>query len=118
MQYATVDGGCSEKSGSNMSQARGKEKCISDFVSKPEGMRQFETLRHRWEGNIKKDLKKGMDWNHLALDRDRWFSLVNMVMGFFCYFNQQMHTIVIVMFFKTPNPYNFRTLRAHRQGVY
>jgi hypothetical protein len=40
-------------------------------MRKPEGMRQFETLRHRWEGNIKTDLKKGMDWNHLAPDRDR-----------------------------------------------
>jgi len=30
-------------------------------------MRQLEKLRHRWEGNIKTDLKKCMDWNHLAL---------------------------------------------------
>ena len=79
-------------------------------------MRQLETLRHRWEGNIitdlKKgniitDLKKGIDWNHLALHRDRGLALVNMAVGFFFYFNQQMHTIVItftVTFFKHQSP--------------
>jgi hypothetical protein len=80
------------------------------------GMRQLETLRHRWEGNIKMDfnplnaklnpichllallgarhilhfsrirVKKSIDWNHLALHRGRGLAFVNMAVGFF-YFN-------------------------------
>jgi len=42
-------------------------------------------LRHRWEGNIKMDLKEmgweGMDRTALAQDRDSWWSLVNAVMS-------------------------------------
>ena len=41
---------------------------------------------HRWEDNIKVDLKEvgcgGMDWIELAQDRDRWRALVNVVMNF------------------------------------
>ena len=44
--------------------------------------------RPRWKDNIKMDLKKwdgggggGMDWIHLALDRERWWALVNAVMN-------------------------------------
>jgi hypothetical protein len=37
-----------------------------DLVGKPEGKRQLERLRRRWEDNIKIDLQKvccgGMDW--------------------------------------------------------
>jgi hypothetical protein len=37
----------------------------------------------RWEANIKMNLKeigwiKGMDWIHLAEDRDQWWAVVNM----------------------------------------
>jgi hypothetical protein len=38
--------------------------------------------RPRWEAKIKMDLMKwdgGMDWIHLALVRDRWCALVNVV---------------------------------------
>jgi hypothetical protein len=39
-----------------------------------------------FENNIKMDLKKnrmgGMDWIHLAQDRDQWWVLVNTVMNF------------------------------------
>jgi len=39
-------------------------------VGKPEGMRPFGRLRHRWKHNIKMDLQKvgcgGMDWIELA----------------------------------------------------
>jgi hypothetical protein len=35
----------------------------------------------RWEDNIRMDLREirleGMDWMHLALDRDRWRALMN-----------------------------------------
>jgi len=40
--------------------------------------------RHRWEGNIKMDLREvgGVgDWMELAQDRDRWRVLVNTVMN-------------------------------------
>jgi hypothetical protein len=42
--------------------------------------------RHKWENNIKMELKKvgcgGMDWIELDQDRDRWWALVNVVMNF------------------------------------
>jgi hypothetical protein len=41
--------------------------------------------RHRWVDNIKIDLRDigwdGMDWIHLAQDRDQWRALVNTVMN-------------------------------------
>jgi hypothetical protein len=53
-------------------------------VGKPEGKRQLERHRRRWEDNIKMDLKEiewgGMDWVDLAEDRDQWRALVNTVM--------------------------------------
>jgi hypothetical protein len=51
------------------------------FVGKPEEKRPLERLRRRWEDNIKMYLQKigyeGIDWIHLAQDRDRWQALVN-----------------------------------------
>jgi hypothetical protein len=42
---------------------------------KPEGKRPFERPRRRWENVITMDLKEieweGMDWIHLAQDRDQ-----------------------------------------------
>jgi hypothetical protein len=51
-------------------------------VEKPDGRRPLERPRRRWEYNIKMDLQEvgGMDWIHLAQDRDRWRTLVNVVM--------------------------------------
>ena len=41
--------------------------------------------RHRWEDNIKMDLKEVgcgyMDWIKLAQDKDRWRALVNAVVN-------------------------------------
>jgi hypothetical protein len=41
---------------------------------KPEGNRPLGRPKHRWEDNIKVDLKdmecEGMDWIHLTQDRD------------------------------------------------
>jgi hypothetical protein len=52
-------------------------------VGKPEGKRQLERPRHRWEDNIKMDLQEvgcgGMDWIDLAQDRDSWLALVKAV---------------------------------------
>jgi len=57
-------------------------------VGKPKGKRPFRRARHRWEDNSKKDLQEvelggqqGMDWIDLALNRDMWWVLVNMVMN-------------------------------------
>jgi hypothetical protein len=45
------------------------------LVGKPEGRRPLERPRHKWEGNIKMDLREVgsgcMDWIDLAPDRDR-----------------------------------------------
>jgi hypothetical protein len=44
-----------------------------------------EIPRRRWEDNIRMHLRdtgwKGVDWILLVQDRDRWRSLVNMVMN-------------------------------------
>jgi hypothetical protein len=54
-------------------------------VGKPEGKRPLGRPRHRWEDNIRMDLRGigwgGMDWIDLAQDRDQWRALVNTVMN-------------------------------------
>jgi hypothetical protein len=51
------------------------------LVGKTEGKRPLERSRHRWEDNIRMDLREigwgGMDWIDLAQDRDQWRTLVN-----------------------------------------
>jgi hypothetical protein len=51
------------------------------LAGKPEGKRPLGRPRHRWVGNVKMDLREtgwgGMDWIHLAQDRDQWRALVN-----------------------------------------
>jgi hypothetical protein len=58
--------------------------CVS-FLGRPEGRRPLGRPRRRWEDNIKIYLREigfgGVDWIHLAQDRDRWRALVNMVMN-------------------------------------
>jgi hypothetical protein len=56
------------------------------LVGKPEGKRPLERPRCRWEDVIKMDLRKigcgvGVEWIHLAQDRDRWRTVVNAVMN-------------------------------------
>ena len=55
------------------------------LVGKPEEKRPLERPRHRWEDNIKLDLREVgcgvMDWIELAQDRDRWRALVIGVMN-------------------------------------
>jgi len=65
-----------------MGERKGVHKVL---VGKPEGKRPLRRARHRWEDNIKMDIKYvgcgGMDWMELPLDRDRWRALVNTVMN-------------------------------------
>jgi hypothetical protein len=57
------------------------------LVGKPEGKRPLGRPRRRWEDGIKMDLEEtgwgdgGVEWIHLAQDRDRWRALVNAVMN-------------------------------------
>jgi hypothetical protein len=54
------------------------------LVGKPEGKRQLERPRCRWEDNIKVDLQEvgceGRDWINVAQERNSWRALVNAVM--------------------------------------
>jgi hypothetical protein len=55
------------------------------LVRKPEGQRPLERPRRRWQDGIIMDLRGigcgGVEWIHLAQDRDRWRGLVNAVMN-------------------------------------
>jgi hypothetical protein len=66
----------------HMGEVRGS---YSILVGRPEGRRPLGRPRHRWEDNIKMDLREiefgDVDWIHWAQDRDRWRALVNTVMN-------------------------------------
>jgi hypothetical protein len=55
------------------------------LVGKPEGKRPLERPRQRLKDGFKMDLREigrvGVEWIHLAWDRDRWRSLLNAVMN-------------------------------------
>ena len=55
------------------------------LVGKPEGKKPIGRARRTWQDNIKMDLQEveceSMDWIKLAQDRDRWWTLVNVVMN-------------------------------------
>jgi len=57
----------------------------SILVGKPEGKRLLGRPSYRWEDNIRVELRgkgcKGVDWMHLAQNRDHWRALVNTVMN-------------------------------------
>jgi hypothetical protein len=54
-------------------------------VGKPEGKKPLGRPRHRWEDDIKMDLREigwgGMDWIELTWDGDQWRVLVNTVIN-------------------------------------
>jgi len=56
------------------------------LLGRPEGKIPLGRPRHRWEHNIKAELREvgcgGMDWLDLVQDRDRWRALMNAVMNF------------------------------------
>jgi hypothetical protein len=55
------------------------------LVGKPEGKRPLDRPRSRRRDGIKMDLREigwgGVEWIHLAQDRDRWRAVVNAVMN-------------------------------------
>jgi hypothetical protein len=56
------------------------------LVGKPKEKRPLGRPRRRWEDGIKMDLTEtggggGVEWIHLAQDRDRWRAVVNAVMN-------------------------------------
>jgi predicted small integral membrane protein len=55
------------------------------LAGKPERKTALGRHRHRWEDNIKMDLRETgfghVDWIHLAQDRYWWRALVNMVIN-------------------------------------
>ena len=55
------------------------------LLGKPESKGPLGRLRHRWEDNIKMDLREvccdPRDWISLAEDRDQWRAYVRAVMN-------------------------------------
>jgi hypothetical protein len=55
------------------------------LVGRPEGKRPLGRPRHRWEDNIKMDIKEigidGANWIQLAQDTVQWRAFVNTVMN-------------------------------------
>jgi hypothetical protein len=62
-----------------------RSKVYRVLVGKPKGKRPLEWPRHRWEDGIRMDLREtgleGVEWIHLAQDKDRWRAVVNTVMN-------------------------------------
>jgi hypothetical protein len=55
------------------------------LVGKSERKRPLRKSRHKWENNMKMDLREiefgGVEWLYLAQDRDWWHAVLNMVMN-------------------------------------
>jgi hypothetical protein len=55
------------------------------LVGIPEGKKPLERARNRWEDNIRMDITEvgweGVDWIHLAQDRDLRWSVLKTVMS-------------------------------------
>jgi hypothetical protein len=58
---------------------------VARVVGKLEGKRPLGRRRRKWVDNIKIDPReiewRGMDWIHLAQDRDQWRAVGNTVMN-------------------------------------
>ena len=68
----------------SMMEERGEAYTDRALVGKPGGKRKLGKTRRRWKDNIKMNLQEvgwGIDWIHLAQDRDRWRAFVNAVMN-------------------------------------
>jgi hypothetical protein len=55
------------------------------LVGKPGAKAPLERRTRRWEDNIRMDLREigweGVEWIHLAQDRDQWRAVLNTVMN-------------------------------------
>jgi hypothetical protein len=52
------------------------------FVGNPEGKRRLITHRHRWDRSDLREIEStGIDWFHLAQDRDQFRALVDTIMS-------------------------------------
>jgi hypothetical protein len=55
------------------------------LVVKPKGKGPLVRPTHRWEDGLKMDLREvgcgGVEWIHLAQDKDWWWALVNAIMN-------------------------------------
>jgi hypothetical protein len=64
---------------------RGMKNVYKILFGKSEYKRPFGKLTHRWEDNIRMDLREigweGVEWIRLGQDRDQWRSLVNTLMN-------------------------------------
>jgi hypothetical protein len=64
----------------------GKGRGVYGFlIGRPKGKKPLGRPKHRWEDNIKMDLREigiyGANLIHLAQDRVQWWAFVNMVMN-------------------------------------
>jgi hypothetical protein len=64
----------------------GETRSATKFWSeRPEGKRPLGRPKHRWKDNIRMDLREvgweGVDWIHLAQDKDQWQAFVTMIMN-------------------------------------
>jgi hypothetical protein len=66
------------------------------LIGKHEGKRPVGRHRHRWENNSRTNLSEirweGVDWIHLAQDRDQWRALVNTVTNICARARARTHT--------------------------
>jgi hypothetical protein len=73
-----IDGTCS-------THGRGERNSYIILGRKPEGKRLLGRFRRRWVDNIRMDLRnigwEGVDWMHLAQDRDQHRAVENTVMN-------------------------------------
>jgi hypothetical protein len=65
--------------------ARDKRKVHKVLAGNPKGKSPVERPRRRWKDGIIMDLREtgwvGVEWIHLAQDRDQWRALVNAMMN-------------------------------------
>jgi hypothetical protein len=63
----------------------GGERCLQGVGWEPKGKRPLGRPRHRWEDNIKMDLREiridGVNWVLLAQNKVQWWAFVNLVMN-------------------------------------
>jgi hypothetical protein len=63
----------------------GGRRCLQGFGGRPKGKRPLGRPRHRWEDNIKLDLREiginGVNWIQLVQDRVQWQAFMNTVMN-------------------------------------